>query len=70
MHKSRAYIRFLNTCQLKSRKHSAKGRKANRVWPKEIHEKVSVLNITTPSLENEDRHVAEPSRAYKTLLRP
>lgn len=53
MHKSRAYIfSFLNTFQLKSRKHSAKGPKANRVCPKEISgEKVGVLNITTPSLE-------------------
>lgn len=40
-------------CQLKSRKHSAKSPKANCIWPKEIHEKVSALNITTPLLERE-----------------
>lgn len=47
------YIHFLNMCQLKSRKHSAKSPKANCIWPKEIHEKVSALNITTPLLERE-----------------
>lgn len=45
------YIYFLNTCQLKSRKHFTKSPKANHIWAKEIHEKVSALNITTPLLE-------------------
>lgn len=48
---TRIYIYFLNTCQLKSRKYTAISPKANRIWPKEIHEKVSALNITTPLLE-------------------
>lgn len=45
------HIYFLKACQLKSRKRSAKSSKANHIWPKEIHEKVSALNITIPLLE-------------------
>lgn len=60
------YIHSLNTCQLKSRKHSAKSPKANHIWPKEISRKSQCSKYYNPFART--RAVTlDPSRAYKAF---